>query len=77
MAKETKRVNKSKEELQAELQTQQENAFREALMEIESKHGFKLEPILHFSVRGVIPQITMVRVPVEKIEIKPTEKDTK
>lgn len=64
-----KRVNKSKDQLVDELKVKKENAFKDALCALEDEHGFRLEPILHYSVRGLIPQITMVEV--EHVTLEP------
>lgn len=58
-------ANKTKEELTEEVEKKQQDRFIEELRELESKHGYKLEPIMHYSHRGIIPQITVVKNKVE------------
>lgn len=63
----TKRVNKSREVIVDDLQKKREEDFKTELRALEDKYEFRLEPILHFSNRGVVPVITVVDAPkVEK-----------
>jgi len=67
-----KRTNKSKEELTKELQDKKANDFRERLKMLEDEFGFRLEPVLHFSHKGIVPTINVVDAPEpvvpEKVE---------
>lgn len=65
-----KKTKKTEEELRDELEKQQQDKFIEALREVEEKHGYKLQPILHYSVTGVVPQITVQKVKAEQITVK-------
>lgn len=65
-----KRVNKTKEQLTKELQDKKANDFRERLQKLEDEFGFRLEPVLHYSHKGIIPTINVVEV---QHETKATE----
>jgi hypothetical protein len=42
--------------------------FKVELRALEDKYEFRLEPILNYSVRGIVPTINVVRVEKPKVE---------
>ena len=61
----TKRVNKSKEALVDEMFDKKAEEFKTELRALEDKYSYRLEPTLHFSVRGIVPTINVVDAPKE------------
>lgn len=48
-------------ELRKEQEDKKQKAFTDALRALEAEHGYRVEPIMHYSVRGVVPQIVIVK----------------
>lgn len=61
--------NKTKKMLVDEVEQQQQDKFIKAVHDLEVQHGYKLEPILQYSVTGIVPAITVVKI--ENVTIKP------
>ncbi len=63
MSKETtkKRPNKTKEELALEMEKQNLDKFKEAIVAAETKFGYTMEPAMHYSKMGLFPQIEVVK----------------
>lgn len=57
-----KRVNKSKEALVDEMFDKKAEEFKTELRALEDKYEFRLEPILNYTVRGIVPTINVVKV---------------
>ena len=70
-----KRVNKTEEQLKAELFDKKAEEFKVELQALEDKYSFRLEAILNYSVRGIVPTINVVPVKKEVIEVKKAKKE--
>lgn len=66
-----KRVNKTEAELRDEVFDKKAEEFKVELRALEDKYNFRLEPILNYSVRGIVPTINVVKVP-PLVEVKKT-----
>lgn len=64
MKKRPSQVNKAEQE-QLDKDTEQ---FFKDLDAFELEKGFKLHPIMHYTVNGIVPKITAI--PIEKVDIK-------
>ena len=62
MSEKTKRVPKTKEQILEKLIDQNIEKFKQGLMELEEKFGYRLEPTLSVTKMGVFPQIEVQRV---------------
>lgn len=60
MSETKKRVNKTKEQITEELIDKKAEDFKVELRALEDKYNFRLQPILHFSQKGIIPTINVV-----------------
>lgn len=63
-----KRVNKSKEEIVADMQKTSLLQFKNDLKALEEKHGYRLEPVMYYSKMGAFPQIEVVKTKDEPKE---------
>lgn len=73
MATTKKRVNKTKEELQNELERQKSIKFWQDIAKVEEKHKLKVRAYIHTSLQGIRPILSAE--PIEDIVID--KKETK
>lgn len=66
----TTTVNESNEE---EVLNKKVEDFRSELNVLQDKYAFRLEAILHYTPRGVIPGINVMSVEVPKVEVPKAE----
>lgn len=48
-------------EMKREQEAKKEQAFVDTLKALEKEHGYRLEPIMHYSAKGMVPQIVVVK----------------
>jgi len=61
-------ANKTKEELNQEIETQQRKKFIEEIEKVQKKHGYQVVAMLNFSQSGVYPTLGVDKVKEKKKE---------
>jgi hypothetical protein len=45
-----------------EQEQKKQDAFIQALRALEKEHGYQVEPIMHYSSKGMVPQVVIVPI---------------